>query len=120
MKCKYHEKFDEECIWCSRQKRFEKVKNDEPQPFYIVIYGITRNYGGPEEGGLYYDWQRLLENPKKVWTISKALKIIRELKDEYHQPRYDRFSVLGGEDIKIQLIPTLDFIYEDTKRPRYE
>lgn len=102
----------DECIYCVRRQRFEKVKNDQPQPFYIVVYGISRHYGGPEEGGWYWDRIKALEI-RKVWSISKALKLVRELKEEYPTQKYHRGSVLGnGQDIEIQLIPNLDFIHE--------
>lgn len=118
-KCEWHDQFDDECVRCHRQKRFEKVKNDNPQPFYIVVYEIERHYGGPQEGGWYYDTQIVIDC-KKLWSISQTLKQMRELREEYPQPKYKRTSVLGSYDIFIDLIPTLECIRERTERPQYE
>lgn len=119
LKCRCDE-FDSECIYCIRRERLNKIKNDNPQPFYVVVYGISRYYGGPEEGGWWDDIQRVLD-VKKVWTIKKAIKIIHEFEEEYPTQKYNRFSVLGnGEDIEIVVIPTLDFIYEKLTINRYE
>lgn len=103
----------DECGHCARRFRLEKIKNNQSQPFYIVVYGISRHYGGPEEGGWYWDRIEALE-VQKIWTISKALKIIRKLKEDYYPTsKYNRYSVLGnGQDIEISLIPNLDFVHE--------
>lgn len=119
MICKYHDEFDSDCHRCCRQKRFEKVKNNKPQPFYVIMYGISRHYGGPEEGGWWFDWQTVIDS-EKVWSIYKALEIIRLWKEENPQPKHNRFSVLGGEDIVIQILASLDFVRETTRRPHYE
>jgi hypothetical protein len=119
MICKYCKEFDSECHICVREKRFQKIKNDEPQPFYIVAYGISRHYGGPEEGGWYFDWRQVL-SIRKVWSIKQALVAIREFKEWYPQSKYNRSSVLGGEDTEIKCLASLDFVKETTKRPKYE
>lgn len=119
MKCKYHEMFDDECHSCAQQIRYEKVKNNNPQPFYIVLYGVSRCYGGPEEGGRYYDRREVIQT-KKVWTIKQALMIIRDFQNKFPKPKYNRFSVLGGEDSEIAILASLEFITETTHRPIYE
>lgn len=119
MKCKYCNEFDKDCFKCQVLTRYQKVKNNQPQPFYVIVYGITQHYGGPEEGGWYFDFQRVLD-VRKVWTVRQALLTIKQLKEWYPAPRYNRFSVLGGEDIRICLLPVLDLIYETDEIPRYE
>lgn len=104
---------NESCIFCARKIRFEKILNNHPQPFYIVVYGISRHYGGPEEGEWWYDIQRV-QDVKKIWTIKQALVSIRNFKEEYPTQKYNRFSVLGnGEDIEIDIIPTLDLLWKN-------
>lgn len=100
-----------ECEKCSRQLRLSKIKLGNPQPFYIVVYGITRCYGGPEEGGWWWDYICILQI-KRIWTIKDALVSIKNLKEQYPQPKYNRFSVLGGQDIEIILYSKLIFAKE--------
>lgn len=110
---------DENCIFCCRKARLEKVKNNNPQPFYIVVYGISRCYGGPHEGGWYWDFKECLDS-KRVWSIKQALQTIRIFQDLYPPPKYNRFSVLGGTDIEFEIIPSLDFIKENLSPGSWE
>lgn len=109
------------CQECHKNIRQEAMQNGIVKPFYVVAYNISRNYGGPEEGGWYYDWTSILE-VHKVWDWKGALKAMRELKDKYPQPRYNRHSVLGREgDYHINMYYDIDqFPKESTERPRYE
>jgi len=109
------------CRDCYKDIRRIASQNGVANPFYVVVYNVSRNYGGPEEGGWYYDWTSILE-VRKVWNWKSALKTVRELKEDYPEPRYNRFSVLGNEgDYFIGMYYDTDqFPRESTERPRYE
>lgn len=106
---------------CRRvQIRKEARAKGRVLPIYIVVLGISRHFGGPEEGGWYYDW-RTIHEVRKVWSFCAARKAIRELREEYPKPRYSRFSVLGGEDMFIHVcLDEQEFPRESTEVPRYE
>lgn len=102
----------------ARKIRLEKIKSGEPQPFYVVLYQIDRLYGGPEEGGWY--WDRIIASEiTRVWDWKNALKEIRYLQEEYPKPKYSRGSVLGGTDIEIRVIPSKDYIHEQRTKPQW-
>lgn len=109
------------CFECHKDIRQEAMRNGIVNPFYVVASNVSRCYGGPEEGGWYYDWTSILE-VRKVWDWKGALKAMRELRDKYPQPRYNRHSVLGHEgDYFINMCYDVDqFPRESTERPRYE
>jgi len=84
---------------------------------YVNVYEITRCYGGPEEGGWWYDTGVTLIS-EEVSNMEEAYNRRLELLEDY--PRTDRrYSVLGGDDydILIEDTPGEDF---PAYRPRYE
>lgn len=106
----------------AREQRKEAAARGEVLPFYVVCYGITRHYGGPEEGGWYYDWLRIVE-VRKCWSAKDGVRVVHELREEYANPNrnWDRFSVLGGEDYYVRPYANPDcFPEEDRERPHYE
>lgn len=109
------------CRDCFKDIRSIATKNGVVNPFYVVVYNVGRHYGGPEEGGWWYDSTSILE-VRKVWNWKSALKAMRELKEDYPQPRYNRFSVLGNQgDYFIGMYYDVEqFPKESTGRPRYE
>lgn len=87
---------------CKVCDMYDKRKADlaagRVQPFYIVAYGISRHYGGPEEGGWWYDWTDVHE-VRRAFTLAEGLRHARDLKDKYPQPRFNRGSCANrGED----------------------
>lgn len=111
----------EMCDMCDAyDARKQSVAQGKVPAFYVVATGVSRLYGGPEEGGWYYDAQQILA-VRKVYTVAGALKAARELREEYPKPRYSRHSVLGGEDTYIETCYSEDMFPEETKgRPHYE
>lgn len=100
------------------------LKEGRVQPFYMVVEGTSRHYGGPEEGGWWYDWHEVLE-VRQAFTLAGALKQMRELRDNYPQPRYNRYSCAnrGEADTRIVLCYGEDdprWPTETKQRPRYE
>lgn len=102
---------DFRCNFCFKEIRNKYVKAGICPAFYVVAYEIARLYGGPEEGGWYYDWVNVLES-YQVHDFKAGLKIARELKNKYPKPKYNRFSVLGDADVFIETF------YHPTKFPK--
>jgi len=102
-----------------RAERAARVAAGEVRPWLVFVLGISRRPGGREEGGWYYDATRILE-VRKVWSIGQAKRAIKALREEYPQPRYNRFSVCGDEDIVIGQVAHVDDLPQETERPRYE
>jgi len=101
------------------QMRKEARAKGRVLPIYVLVHGISRVYGGPEEGGWYYDWHTIHE-VRKVWSFQAARQAIRELRDEYPKPRYNRYSVLGGEDMDVRVfMHEGEFPEETTAREQY-
>lgn len=91
--------------------------NDSTDILYVNVYEIERLYGGPEEGGWWYDAGTLVFT-EQVVGMKEAETLREDLHDDY--PRTgNRYSVLGGEDfdIRIEDQPGEDF---PQYQPRYE
>lgn len=67
---------------------------------YINVYEVTRHYGGPEEGGWWYDWLHCVE----VFPVreSAAPLMIEQLQDEHAHRNWGNISsVLGGQAVAV-------------------
>lgn len=108
------------CRACRKAIRRAATRTGEVQPFYVVAYGIDRCYGGPQEGGWWYD-ATTIHKVYKVWTVRQALAFARMLREQYPKPRHPRYSVIGGQDQYVQTFyDPSQFPVELTERPRYE
>lgn len=113
------------CQVCDMYDRRQRdLAAGKVRPFYIVVEGTSRHYGGPEEGGWWYDWHEVLE-VRKAFTFEQGLRQARALKEEYPQPRYNRYSCANRGEADTRIV----FCYgeddprwptESTQRPRYE
>lgn len=111
---------DYRCRSCWKKYRQEKLKQGKFMPLHAAVFEISRHYGGPEEGGWWYDWVTLVETVI-VSGYSDTLKVMRKLHETYPQPKYNRHSVLGSHDYSIQLYYDLSCMpKETTHKPRYE
>jgi hypothetical protein len=94
---------------------------------YITAYAVTRHYGGPEEGGWWYNWYRVLETiiiPKKYHREKKrSLNAVR-IREKALQLKLDHinegniYHVAGG----VQLVTCIECVQhenETTERPYY-
>ena len=83
---------------------------------YVNVYEMTRLYGGPEEGGWWYDAGELILS-KKLPNVDAAYDYAESLSEKYPSTG-KRYSVLGGEDyaIHVDADPGEDFPKE---RPYY-
>lgn len=85
---------------------------------FVNVYEVTREYGGSEEGGWYYNSLRCIESIPVRKSHSEAM--IKWAEEEYnHVAHGNIYSVLGGSQ--------LDIIWEDEpcgsetkERPYYE
>ena len=111
---------DFRCNKCWKDLRNAKLKIGKSVPFYVVVTEISRHFGGREEGDWYYDWTSFKEKIK-VSSFKEALNTMKEMKNQYPAPRYNRFSVLGDADIFVNMYYDLSQLPEETKcKPRYE
>ncbi len=88
-----------------RLVRRYRRQNDAPtrmHPIYVVVQSISRHYGGPEEGGWWYDFCNT-EEVHTVWGWQDARRLTRQLQEEYGQPRFNRYSAAnrGAGDIRV-------------------
>lgn len=86
-------------------------------PKWVQVLDISRHYGGPEEGGWWYDWTTILFEKKYPNRVAK--KMMKQLSREValEQPRYNRFSVLGDYDLEVSCGRR---VTPSRYRPRYE
>jgi len=68
----------------------------------VSRYHITRHYGGPEEGGWYYDRRLHKDTIKAGLDPQDARDLARELNaaQKATETGQGRFSVLGGTDVR--------------------
>lgn len=69
---------------------------------YIVVFSTTREYGGPEEGGWWYNWTSI-EQTQKVYGWKKALQCVREAKNDFPAPRYSIYSAANRGEPEYQI-----------------
>lgn len=117
-----------DCVSCvyndTRDSRIASARDRHGlvEPIWIVVTGTSRHYGGPEEGGWWYDWLSIVE-VRRVYGWKTALAAVRELREEYPPSRYGRGSAAAGGsmDYAIELhADTRTFPEETTGRPHYE
>lgn len=104
-------------------KRFESDlrRNDPSEPIYVAVVETTRCYGGPEEGGWYYDWSDV----KEVLPCNgfrDLLATVRDLRESYQTCQRGRHSVIGGADVTIYMMRHERLVdrLQSKEIPRYE
>ena len=89
-------------------------------PFWVTVYFVDRNYGGPEEGGWWYDWYELTKSiPASSEEDGKAKMV--ELRKEYPFNSNELSSVNGEGTYQIYVESAEekgDMV--STERPHYE
>lgn len=90
---------------------------------HLTMYRVSRCYGGPEEGGWYYDhWERvpyatLIVDEDDEPRVERARKLLMQ---RYGwKNAHSRSSVLGGDDCEIIMENSLGE-YASKERPHYE
>jgi hypothetical protein len=127
----------EECTTCDGYGTVEDVANDslfecsvchgrgeieiligEDEIVYVNVYEITREYGGPEEGGWWYNRLRCLETYPVRNKNSELMQEQLE-KDYAHIKQGNIYSVLGGTELNVY-IEERPKQSETKERPHYE
>jgi hypothetical protein len=67
---------------------------------FVNVYEVTREYGGPEEGGWYYNSLRCIEAiPVRH---SNSYEMVRWAKEQYKHIKHGNiYSVLGGSELEV-------------------
>jgi hypothetical protein len=71
---------------------------------WVNVHTVTRHYGGPEEGGWWYDDQHPV-TAVPVKGLDAAVKAYEHLSREYAHidEGHSRYSVLAGEDLQVSI-----------------
>ncbi len=91
--------------------RLAQIKRGYCPPMYAVVCRTFRQYGGPEEGGWYYDHCQI-EECRRAWDFRGLLKAVRDMRETHPTDQRGRGSVLGNEN-QIEGL-------QSTERPTYE
>jgi len=100
--------------------------DDQRNPRFLSAYATTRHYGGPEEGGWWYNWNECLQTMSIPPCDDEDLEAVltsvierwcEEYGDEYHYG--DIYSVLGGSEVWYSLEYHAGE-NQSNSRPRYE
>jgi hypothetical protein len=88
------------------------------RPVYVALVSSDKAYGGPEEGGWYFDTQQVVEQIP-VDSLASMVGTIHHLKALYsndgnHRP--DSVLCRGWLEIVVRTKPVMD---EPRVRPRY-
>ena len=106
-----------------RKERRELLSVGKVRPVYAVVTRTTRHYGGPEEGGWWYDRQNV-EAVQRAWDYRSLLGVVRSLMQDYPTNLHGRYSVLGDSgDVVIYLVrdaAVIEELQDSNERPRYE
>ena len=83
---------------------------------YVNVYEITRHYGGPEEGGWWFNSGNPIES-RIVATMEDAEALREEFEDKHGPGWGNIFSVAGGA--KIDVLIQDHFAQEFPSEPVY-
>lgn len=107
----------DECVDCGGNG-FESELIGEDEIVFVNIYSVTREYGGPEEGGWWYNCNDCIEVVPVANKNSDLMKELMEKKYASHK-HGNIYSVLGGRDIEVE-IESEPQQSETRERPHYE
>lgn len=115
-----HEMGDEEYAAYIEAQRLEEERERAytyRNGWWVNAYEVFRQYGGPEEGGWWFDSGEPVAS-KRFNREETARVYADQLRKQF--PRTDkRYSVLGGEDYQVCIEPHPARSYP-TERPHYE
>ena len=92
---------------------------DAPVLVYVNAYRITRHYGGPEEGGWWFDCGEPLGSMPCMSQRDAKSKVDDMQAKFKHLAEGDINSVLGGAEIRVYIEEEFARVFPET-RPRYE
>lgn len=85
---------------------------------YVAAYDVQRHYGGPEEGGWWFDSGELIYFVK-CFGYEQATELY-DLMEEIYPSTGKRYSVLGGADYDIIIRDEVPLQKFPENRPHYE
>lgn len=97
---------------------------DDGTPRFFAVWELDRAYGGPEEGGWWYDTRVLIHSerispnsaPEDIEKLREALAT--EYSDPYARPVGSVLYAGGQIGVSLESVPPADF--EPRERPCYE
>lgn len=92
---------------------------DAPVLVYVNAYRITRRYGGPEEGGWWFDCGEPLSSLPCTSQREARAQVDKMQAKFKHLAEGDINSVLGGAEIRVYIEGEFARVFPET-RPRYE
>jgi hypothetical protein len=103
---------------------YDLSRDKKLQVIWVNAYRISRHYGGPEEGGWYYDWNTCIASMPVLngtKTTQARIDFIIEWMQETlgWESEHNRYSVLGDADFAVY-VEDLYQESETTERPHYE
>ena len=84
---------------------------------FVTAYEVTRHFGGPEEGGWWYNWDKPVDTVPCEAQHAEEVRFEMESKHR-HREQGDIYSVLGGTAVYIA-IEDEPGASATTKRPHY-
>ena len=98
----------------------EIVELAEDEMVFVNVYTVTRHYGGPEEGGWWYNWFECVEVIPVQYQYADDLAEAFEEKYIKSQHKHGNiYSVLGGQDVVVY-VEKHPKQSESKERPIYE
>lgn len=116
---------DEVRAMIEERDEFEREQSDrlaEDGTWFVSMYAVSRHYGGPEEGGWWYDWKTFEKvRCTVVGARADALRLASEFNATADEERDgpNRFSVIGGDD-ETYYVEQRPAEHQSTERPHYE
>lgn len=102
------------------EEQEEFVRDQETEEvYYVAVYAVNRNFGGPEEGGWWWDSGELIDVRTVEGPQPEAMKVRDRLLEKYPFTK-NRYSVLGGEDYDVMVCDSLPPASFPDEVPHYE
>ena len=71
---------------------------------YVTLYTITRHFGGPEEGGWWYNWTAQEWSVPTLYSKENVNEIVARYRSQIEEMvGGDIYSVNGGQDASIRV-----------------
>lgn len=85
---------------------------------WVSVYYVNREYGGPEEGGWWYNWYTHVETIRVPLRFAEHHR--RRLEYKHRDHHYGNiYSVMGGQQVQV-FIEGQPKQHETKRRPHYE